>query len=98
MTKLITVYWCDIPAQVIAKAGRQSAKIVLHKRFSAAIDQAAMRAGKSGTDAYLEAWRRVSVACGDDLQAAVAAAAEQLERDYPQARLLALARNQGSEP
>jgi hypothetical protein len=58
MTKLITVYWRDIPAQVIAKQGRNKVKKVLHPRFARAIDRAAMRAGRGSSDKYLEDWRR----------------------------------------
>lgn len=44
MAKLITVYWRDIPAQVIVKQGRRTAKVQLPERFQEAIDRAAMRA------------------------------------------------------
>ena len=54
MAKLTTVFWRDIPAQVIAKERRENAKIVLTERFAEAIDKAAMRAKMAGTDAYLE--------------------------------------------
>ena len=74
MAKLTTVYWRDIPAQVIAKERRETAKIVLTERFAEAIDRAAMRAQMAGTDAYLEQWRRDDGKCGPDLQAAVDAA------------------------
>ena len=37
------VYWRDIPAQVICKAGRTTAKRELDKRFITAIDACAMR-------------------------------------------------------
>ena len=47
MANLITLYWRDIPAQVIAERGRgrkrEQAKIELHRRFAIAIDAAAMR-------------------------------------------------------
>ena len=33
---------------------------MLTTRFQEAIDRAAMRAGKGGSDAYLEEWRRVT--------------------------------------
>lgn len=78
MPKLITVYWRDIPAQVIAKRGRQSAKVQLPQRFQVAIDRAAMRAGKGSSDKYLEDWRRENRACGDDLQGEAQAEAERL--------------------
>jgi hypothetical protein len=58
MASLTVVYWRDIPAQVIAKQGRKSAKRMLSDRFQEAIDRAAMRSGAANTDAYLEDWRR----------------------------------------
>ena len=41
MASLTIVYWRDIPAQVIAKAGRTTAKRVLPERFEKSIDQSA---------------------------------------------------------
>ena len=87
MAKLTTVYWRDIPAQVIAKERRDSAKIVLSERFAEAIDKAALRAKMAGTDAYLEQWRREVVNCGRDLQAVVDEAAAELEKTYDDERL-----------
>ena len=98
MAKLITVYWRDIPAQIIAKERRDSVKIKLSERFSDAIDRAAMRAGVIGSDAYLEEWSRVSVNCGDDLRVEAQAAAARLEADYDKDRLMALILNKGDEP
>ncbi|MXZ80045.1 MAG: hypothetical protein F4Z15_01455 [Gammaproteobacteria bacterium] len=97
MPQLITVFWRDIPAQVMARERRQSEKIQLSDRFATAIDSAAMRAGLSGTDAYLEQWRRVSEPCGGDLKAEVEAAAARLEQEYGMDRLKILMRNQGRE-
>ncbi len=91
MAQLITVYWRDIPAQVIAKAGRKTAKIQLTERFEKAIDRAAMRAKLRDTDSYLAHWRRADpVACGEDLEAEAKAAAERLEADYTDERLKGL--------
>ena len=56
----IEVYWRDIPAQILVKSGRVRGKAMLSHRFQAAIDRAAMRAGKGGSDEYLEDWRRVT--------------------------------------
>ena len=98
MAKLITVYWRDIPAQIIAKQRRESVKVKLSERFADAIDRAAMRAGKGSSDAYLADWKRVSVACGGDLQAEAEAVAAKYEREYDHDRLLALIRNKGDEP
>ncbi|WP_346432600.1 virulence factor [Pseudohoeflea coraliihabitans] len=93
------VYWRDIPAQVIVKKGRESAKCELAPRFAEAIDMAAMRAGASATDDYLADWRR-----GDpepvsgDLQAAAESLRASLEEAWPQERLVAVARNKGRLP
>jgi hypothetical protein len=99
MAELIVVSWRDIPAQVIAKAGRRTAKRPLSDRFQEAIDRAAMRAGLRDTDAYLGEWRRVVAgSCGDDLEAAAERAAARLEADYPPERLRELVANGGLEP
>jgi len=91
MATLTVVYWRDIPAQVIAKAGRKTAKRQLSERFETAIDRAAMKAKLRGTDDYLAQWRRGTPAdCGEDLEAEAATAAERLEADYTEDRLKAL--------
>ena len=98
MAQLVIVYWRDIPAQVIVKQGRTSAKRELPQRFVTAIDSAAMKAGAQSTDAYLADWRRAEpVTVGDDLEAEATAWAEKLEADYPNKRLADLAKNQGYE-
>jgi hypothetical protein len=74
MAELTIVYWRDIPAQVMAGRGRQAVKVPLPERFEQAIDRAAMQAGATGTDAYLEGWRKASVTRpGDDAGAAARA-------------------------
>ena len=91
MAQLTIVYWRDIPAQVIVKAGRKSAKRQLTERFEKAIDRAAMRAKLRDTDSYLAEWRRAEpVTCGDDLEAEAQAAADRIETDFDDARLTAL--------
>ena len=65
----IDVYWRDIPSQVLIKRGRERGKYLLEHRFQAAIDRAAMRAGKGGSDAYLEEWRRVTTTVESDQSA-----------------------------
>ena len=88
MARLTIVYWRDIPAQVIVKAGRQVAKRQLDDRFEKAIDRAAMRADLKDSDSYLSEWRRADpVECGDDLEAEAEAAARRLEEDFPPDRL-----------
>ena len=56
----IDILWRDIPSQVLIKRGRERGKYMLSARFQEAIDRAAMRADKGGSDAYLEEWRRVT--------------------------------------
>ncbi len=98
MASLITVYWRDIPSQVIVKSGRSAAKRELSERFIRAIDAAAMHAGAKSEDAYLADWRRSDpVACGDDLEAEAAAAAGRLEAEYDTHRLALLAKHNGRE-
>lgn len=93
--KLITVYWRDIPAQVIAKKGRTSAKVQLSERFQIAIDRAAMRAGKGSSDHYLEDWRRDSRSCSDDLEAEAQAEATRLEAEFTADYLEKITKNSG---
>ena len=95
MAQLTIVYWRDIPAQVIVKAGRQAAKRQLSERFEKAIDRAAMRAGKGTSDAYLNEWRREPRECGDDLVAESRAEAERLEALYSDQELDRLAKAGG---
>ena len=99
MAELQIVYWRDIPASVQVRAGRRSkAARELPQRFADAIDMAAMRAGLAGTDDYLNAWRRSEpVTVGDDLEREAQAAHDRLADDYPQERVVALAKNKGLE-
>ncbi|MGH3075816.1 MAG: virulence factor [Gaiellales bacterium] len=87
---LAVIWWRDIPAQVVAREGRRTHKVVLDTRFQEAIDRAAVRAGLTATDAYLAEWRREQRACGDDLEAEASAESQLLDTAYPQARLAAL--------
>lgn len=96
MADRIIVYWRDIPAQVIVKAGRKAAKRELPLRFTEAIDMCAMRVGAHGTDAYLAEWRRgAPEPCGDDLEAEADAAQADLENEYGRDRLRQLVDNGG---
>jgi hypothetical protein len=96
MAALIIISWRDIPAQVIVKRGRETAKVQLSHRFQEAVDRAAMRAGKGSSDAYLADWARSAPRpCGDDLHAEAAAEAAQLEAKYTDERLESLVRSKG---
>ena len=95
MPNLIVISWRDIPAQVIAKRGRETVKVQLAARFQEAVDRAAMRAGKGSSDAYLADWRRTPRACGDDLNAEAAAEAARLEAFYTDGDLERVIRAKG---
>lgn len=99
MADLIVVYWRDIPAQVIARAGRRNqVKLELSPRFAEAIDIAAMRGGARDTDAYLAEWRKADpIQISDDLEAEARGMADWIEDQYDDARLKALAKNGGRE-
>lgn len=97
MAKLIIVYWRDIPAQVIGKAGRRTVKKQLSDRFQEAIDRAAMRAGRGSSDLYLSEWRRESREVdGTALEAEVDRIAGEFESTMSDADLLRLVRSQGN--
>ena len=86
--KLITMYWRDIPAQVLARAGQTNARRELTPRFQDAIDRAAMKCGARDTEAYLDGWRKgTSEACGADLESVVEEAAAALEQAFNAERL-----------
>ncbi len=114
MAKMTIVYWRDIPAQVIAKPERKSArrsapgsgpasiKKELHMRFQEAIDRAAMRAGCSDSDKYLEEWRRETRECtpeeNENLELTVKQIVESIDNDYSDELLKSLATAGGVKP
>ena len=82
MAKKTIIFWRDIPSQVVVKEGRTKAKTQLSKRFMVAIDRAAMRAGRQGSEEYLEDWRRQIETCQGDLQTIADTTAEEMEDFY----------------
>jgi hypothetical protein len=97
MADLIVVYWRDIPAQVIVKAGRKAERRQLNKRFELAIDAAAMRDGTTGADQYMDEWRRAEpVPVDGDAAAAADEAVARIEAEYDKEKLKALVQNGGS--
>ncbi len=96
MAQRIVVYWRDIPAQIIVRAGRENAKRALPDRFVQAIDRCAMRIGATDTDSYLAEWRRGDPeACGDDLEAEADTCLAFLDRSYTGEKLNSLIANDG---
>ena len=92
------IYWRDIPAQVKAKAGRERSGQALSHRFTVAIDEAAMQAGKTESDDYLAEWRNGGWQERDgEAQEVVGLLVTELEAAYPPERLRALIQQQGQE-
>ena len=90
------ISWRDIPAQVVGKRGRETAKVQLSARFQEAVDRAAMRAGKGSSDAYLADWKRSAPReCGDDIQSVVASVAADIEARYTDEHLERLIKSKG---
>ena len=98
--KQITIYWRDIPSQIILKKGRNKTKEILPPRFQKAIDRAAMRAGKGGSQAYIEEWRGETVEIDSNADPCVVVTEEVLaiESRYSDSDLEALIRNRGVAP
>ena len=93
----IDILWRDIPSQVLIKRGRDRGKYMLSARFQEAIDRAAMRAGKGGSDAYLDEWRRVTTAIEADGALADIAAqlGQEIEAQYSDEDITRLAKQNG---
>ena len=96
VASLSVISWRDIPAQVIARRGRETAKVKLSDRFQEAVDRAAMRAGKGSSDLYLAEWKRSTPEpCSDDIEQEAADLARRIEERYRDDDLERLVRNQG---
>ena len=96
MPDVTIVYWRDMPAQVIVGKGRRGAKAVLPERFEQAIDRAAMKSGVTGTDSYLNGFRKADpyTVQGDQNEIAKAEA-DRIDAEYGPERLRVLIDNEG---
>lgn len=100
---LTVIYWIDIPAQITARAGGTTEKVLLSDRFQHAIDRAAAVAGKTETQAYVAEWRRVdrdlvgaaADGAAPDPAAEAEAVAAEIEAAYPRDRLESLVKAGG---
>jgi len=90
MARLITIWWRDIPMQVIAREGRRTEKRVLDKRFQFAVDKAAMNAGKKSYGDYIEEMGRDERSVDGELVAVAEAEMERLDAAYTKDVLHAL--------
>jgi Virulence factor len=88
MAEYRITYWREIPSMVTARDGDETAKAGLPARFQEAIDEAAMRRGMAGSDAYLEPWRhdewREDGGSPEEVAGRVAA---ELDAEHPPERL-----------
>ena len=83
MAKYQIMYWHDIPVQVRAGGRRDRVSIELPQRFQVAVDNAAMAAELTGTDAYLDGFRWSEMQERDGTPEAVAkAVAAELDAQY----------------
>jgi hypothetical protein len=99
MANLVVTYWRDIPSAVSVKIGRKEEKRMLDNRFMEAIDMAAMRAGATNTDDYLNDWRRgEALSVGEELALEADKAKADIELQYDRERIKALIANGGRNP
>ena len=91
MAEYRITYWRQIPSMVTARDGAATSKASLPDRFQQAIDEAAMKQGMAGSDAYLEQWHHgewlQQDGAPDDVAASVA---ERLDVEYGETRLTEL--------
>ena len=96
LASLTVISWRDIPAQVVVRRGRETAKARLSDRFQEAVDRAAMRAGKGSSDLSLAVWTRSApTPCSDDIEPEAAAEAARIEARYTDEDLERLVRTKG---
>ena len=99
MASLSIISWRDIPAQVVGRRGRETAKAQLSPRFQEAVDRAAMRAGRGSSNAYLADWKRSAPRpCDEDIAAEVAAEAARIEARYTDEYLEQMVKAKGLDP
>ncbi len=98
MATLTIVYWRDIPAQIIVKSGRKSARRELSLRFTEAIDMCAMKTGATESEDYLAEWRRGTPhEVSRNLEAEADKAVQAIETQYTKNKLVSLINQAGKQ-
>ena len=98
MAQKIIVYWRDIPAQILVKQGRKSARRELPATFMEVVDACAMRVGAKDSEAYMAEWRKSDpVDVSDDLEQEAENALAEILAAYPKDRLMKLLDQGGKE-
>ncbi len=95
---LVTIYWRDIPAQVSVTTEVGAEKVLLDERFQVAIDRAAVVAGLTDTNDYVNEWRRETGPIEGDPLTAAKTVAHDIDTSYPRDRIEALVANGGLAP
>ena len=96
--KKITIFWRDIPSQILIQKGRKRDKMMLEHRFQEAIDRAAMRAGKGSSSAYIAEWRRETELINEDVSNNfLTEEVQKLQNLFSEEDLKALIKNHGQK-
>jgi hypothetical protein len=88
MSEYQVTSWRDLPSMVVARDGEDVTKVQLAPRLQEAIDEAAMRLGETGSDAYLAGWARSEWLSADGDSVTVAETISRtLEEEWSDARI-----------
>ena len=96
-SELTTIYWRDIPAQVIACHDNDKESLLLTPRFQNAINRSAGVAGLTEADDYIARWRREVGPIDGEISVLAKAEVDRLEAAYTRARLELLVRQGGAD-
>lgn len=92
MPRLTILYWQNIPSLLEARDGKTIQKRQLSSRFQELIDMVAMRKNLSGSEAYLEHWRKgAAEEKSGDIEAILNEAEAELEGRFEEIRSSAIA-------
>ena len=88
VTEYQVTCWRELPSMVAARADGETVKAELAPRFQEAIDEAAMRLGDTGAEAYLTGWERSPWTASDGTPAEVLdRVAVELDTAWPAERI-----------
>jgi len=96
--QIVVIFWRDIPAQVNAQVGGERHQVLMSDRFQRAIDQAKRKAKIFTADEDVTQWRRESRPLDGDPTEAAQRVVDEIEAEYPHARLREIILAGGHEP
>jgi hypothetical protein len=97
MAQLKTVYWFDIPGQVVVRKGRSNTRLRLSSRFAEAIDRASNRIKKRGEDALFDPWHSVDQRFDGEINEQAEMLVKKIEHEYTDEVLDRLIRAAGKD-